>query len=354
LPEHPAAGAGAGQLDKPSKSDDSDILIVVQSGLAPPRFDPRAAAIADLQQCGDHPTVVPDHQADTSTAPLAQIGVDGQQVNLTALNSTTAMSAAPCAMTCRASSCAPPCAQSPKAWRRRRSTKPIRWPVWPWASLGRAEGADTRTWRTLPDKTWPACAEERRASVSLPSAVGGSLVKVTVDQRYQVISLRAVGNQVFAGGVAAHVIPSAGDQRRQPQTTLRTESLHALQTLAVAASPSWPAAAPPATAGAGQRREQGRGHGPAEHIAVGAMRVARENGFTVNVQLNNTSTATRRSTTASPGSVRKAFRSPRKKSGKPDDVRRSDQLHPASPRPRKPWTSVSNSRRLKPANPFLY
>jgi hypothetical protein len=50
-----------------------------------------------------------------------------------------------------------------------------------------------------------------------------------------VISLRAVGNQVFAGGVAAHVIPSAGDQRRQPQTTLRTESLHALQTLAVAA-----------------------------------------------------------------------------------------------------------------------
>jgi hypothetical protein len=57
-------------LDKPSKSDDSDILIVVQSGLAPSRFDPRAAAIADLQQCGDHSTVVPDHQADTSTAPL--------------------------------------------------------------------------------------------------------------------------------------------------------------------------------------------------------------------------------------------------------------------------------------------
>ena len=45
--------------------------------------------------------------------------------------------------------------------------------------------------------------------MTLPSAVGGSVVKVTVDQRYQVISLRAVGNQVFAGGLAAHVIPSA-------------------------------------------------------------------------------------------------------------------------------------------------
>jgi hypothetical protein len=39
--------------------------------------------------------------------------------------------------------------------------------------------------------------------------VGGSVVKVTVDQRFQVITLRAVGNQVFASGVAAHVIPSA-------------------------------------------------------------------------------------------------------------------------------------------------
>ena len=41
------------------------------------------------------------------------------------------------------------------------------------------------------------------------TAVGGSVIKVTVDQRFQVITLRAVGNQVFASGVAAHVIPSA-------------------------------------------------------------------------------------------------------------------------------------------------
>ena len=35
------------------------------------------------------------------------------------------------------------------------------------------------------------------------------MVKVTVDQRYQVVSLRAVGSQVFASGLAAQVMPSA-------------------------------------------------------------------------------------------------------------------------------------------------
>jgi hypothetical protein len=38
------------------------------------------------------PLSFPIIKPDTSTAPFAQIGVDGQQVNLTALNSTTAMS----------------------------------------------------------------------------------------------------------------------------------------------------------------------------------------------------------------------------------------------------------------------
>ncbi|MBD9620087.1 hypothetical protein IB251_23260 [Pseudomonas sp. PDM07] len=73
------------------------------------------------------------------------------------------------------------------------------------------EGADTRTWRTLPDTTQVVRLRLKKGEhqVTLPSAVGGSVVKITVDQRYQVISLRAVGNQVFASGQAAHVIPSA-------------------------------------------------------------------------------------------------------------------------------------------------
>ncbi|MEO6679300.1 MAG: hypothetical protein ABIO21_18265, partial [Pseudomonas sp.] len=73
------------------------------------------------------------------------------------------------------------------------------------------EGADTRTWRTLPDNTQVVRLRLKKGEhqVTLPSAVGGSVVKITVDQRYQVISLRAVGNQVFASGLAAHVITSA-------------------------------------------------------------------------------------------------------------------------------------------------
>ena len=65
--------------------------------------------------------------------------------------------------------------------------------------------ADTRTWRTLPDYTQVVRLRLKKGEhqVTLPSAVGGSVVKVKVDQRYQVISLRAVGSQVFAGGLAA-------------------------------------------------------------------------------------------------------------------------------------------------------
>ena len=48
--------------------------------------------------------------------------------------------------------------------------------------------------------------------VSLPNALGGTLVTVKADQRYQVITLRVVGNQVFAGGLAAHVVPNAATQ----------------------------------------------------------------------------------------------------------------------------------------------
>ncbi len=48
--------------------------------------------------------------------------------------------------------------------------------------------------------------------MSLPSALGGTRVTVKVDQRYQVITLRVVGNQVFAGGLAAHVLPSSPAQ----------------------------------------------------------------------------------------------------------------------------------------------
>jgi hypothetical protein len=42
--------------------------------------------------------------------------------------------------------------------------------------------------------------------------LGGTRVTVKADQRYQVITLRVVGNQVFAGGLAAHVVPGTSAQ----------------------------------------------------------------------------------------------------------------------------------------------
>ena len=80
-------------LDKPVKSDDSDILIVVQSGLAPARDSIRVPLPLPISNnVVITPLSFPIIKPDTSTATFAQIGVDGQQVDLTALNSTTAMS----------------------------------------------------------------------------------------------------------------------------------------------------------------------------------------------------------------------------------------------------------------------
>ena len=199
-------------LDKPvTKTDDSDILIVVQSGLAPARDSIRVPL--PLPISGNvviTPLSFPIIKPDTSTAAFAQIGVDGQQLNLTQLNSTTAMSR-------RALRDDMPgiiVRTTVRAVTRGVAQKQIN-ETNPLAGLAVGltsavlEGAVTRTWRTLPDNTQVVRLRLKKGEhqVSLPSAVGGSVVKVTIDQRYQVISLRAVGNQVFAGGVAAQVIP---------------------------------------------------------------------------------------------------------------------------------------------------
>ncbi|WP_405122675.1 COG3014 family protein [Pseudomonas sp. M20] len=201
-------------LDKPSKSDDSDILIVVQSGLAPARDSIRVPLPLPISNnVVITPLSFPIIKPDTSTATFAQIGVDGQQVDLTALNSTTAMSRRALRddmpgiilrTTVRAIT-------KGVAQKQINETNPLAG-LAVGISSAVLEGADTRTWRTLPDYTQVVRLRLKKGEhqVTLPSAVGGSVVKVTVDQRYQVITLRAVGNQVFAGGLAAHVIPSAG------------------------------------------------------------------------------------------------------------------------------------------------
>ncbi|MCU1749748.1 COG3014 family protein [Pseudomonas sp. 6D_7.1_Bac1] len=204
-------------LDKPAgKNDESDILIVVQSGLAPARDSIRIPLPLPISNnVVITPLSFPVIKPDTSTVTYAQIGVDGQQQNLTQLNSTTAMSRRALRddmpgiilrTTVRAVTRA-------VAQKKINETNPL-------AGLAVGitatvmEGADTRTWRTLPDNTQVVRLRLAKGEhqLSLPNALGGSRITVKVDQRYQVISLRTVGNQVFASGVAAHVIPSATPQ----------------------------------------------------------------------------------------------------------------------------------------------
>lgn len=204
-------------LDKPAgKNDESDILIVVQSGLAPSRDSIRIPLPLPISNnVVITPLSFPVIKPDTSTVTYAQIGVDGQQQNLTQLNSTTAMSRRALRddmpgiilrTTVRAVTRA-------VAQKKINETNPL-------AGLAVGitsavlEGADTRTWRTLPDNTQVVRLRLAKGEhqLSLPNALGGSRITVKVDQRYQVISLRTVGNQVFASGVAAHVIPSATPQ----------------------------------------------------------------------------------------------------------------------------------------------
>ncbi|MGP0016138.1 COG3014 family protein [Pseudomonas sp.] len=202
-------------LDKPAgKDDDSDILIVVQSGLAPSR----ASISIPLPLPIDKHLVItplsfPVIQADISTASFAQIGVDGQPQNLTLLNSTTAMSRRALrddmpGIILRTSVRA---ISRGAAQAKLNKTNPL-------AGLAVGitsavlEGADTRTWRTLPDTTQVLRLRLKKGEhqVTLPNALGGSRVAFTVDRRYQVISLRAVGNQVFTSGVATQRLADAG------------------------------------------------------------------------------------------------------------------------------------------------
>jgi hypothetical protein len=198
--------------DAQSKDGYSEVLIVVQSGFAPARDSVRIPL--PLPISGNlviTPLSFPVIKPDTSTAAFTQIGLDGQQINLTKLNSTTDMSR-------RALRDDMPgiiLRTTVRAITRGVTQKQLN-DVNPLAGLAVGiasaitEGADTRTWRTLPDNTLVARLRLPQGThqVVLPSSTGGTHVQIKVDQRYQVIALRAVGNQVFADGLAANVVPS--------------------------------------------------------------------------------------------------------------------------------------------------
>lgn len=198
---------------KTAESTDSDVLIVVQSGLAPARDSVRIPL--PLPISGNlviTPLSFPIIKEDTSTAHFSEIYLNGKVLSLTALNSTTAMSR-------RALRDDMPgiiLRTSVRAITRGVAQKQLN-DVNPLAGLAVGiasavtEGADTRTWRTLPDDTLVARVHMAQGEhqLSLPSNLGGSTIAVKIDRPYQVVTLRVVGNRVFAGGPALQVTPPA-------------------------------------------------------------------------------------------------------------------------------------------------
>ncbi|WP_175652603.1 COG3014 family protein [Pseudomonas sp. Marseille-P9899] len=199
-------------VEKP-KSQDSDVLIVVQSGLAPARDSIRIPL--PLVISGNlviTPLSFPIIREDTSTAHVGQVTLDDKSLSLTTLNSTSAMSR-------RALRDDMPgiiLRTSVRAVTRAVTQKQLN-DVNPLAGLAVGiasaitEGADTRTWRTLPNETLVARVRlsPGEHQLSLPSGLGGSKIVVKVDRPYQVVSLRVVGNQVFAAGSARLLTPPA-------------------------------------------------------------------------------------------------------------------------------------------------
>ena len=190
-------------LDKPGPDDDeSEVLIVVQSGFAPARSSVQVPIPVRLN---DNLTIVapisfPVMLPDTLTPPLTHIVVDGKQQKLTMINSVTDMAMRTLRddmpqIISRAMFRANMAAIGQAEKNERDPSK---------ASLvvtdpDPFEEADTRTWRTLPDKTLVARLRLKKGlhRVRFPyeGAEGGLTVRI--DQSHQLLSLRVFLYQGF-------------------------------------------------------------------------------------------------------------------------------------------------------------
>lgn len=189
-----------------AKPGQSEVLIVVQRGLAPARDSVRLPIPLSIDNnLVITPLSFPIMREDTSTAHFSVVQLDGKTLNLTVLNSTSAMSRRALRddmpgiilrTTVRA-------ATRTLAQKKMNETNPTAALVMGIASAV-VEGADTRTWRTLPDETLVARVHvpQGEHQLSLPLGPGGSQINVKIDQPYQVVSLRVLGARVFATGPA--------------------------------------------------------------------------------------------------------------------------------------------------------
>ncbi|MBF8781607.1 COG3014 family protein [Pseudomonas fulva] len=196
---------------KHSKTGESDVLIVVQSGLAPARDSMRIPLPLPIDgNLVITPLSFPVIREDVSTAHIGELYLNGKAVALTSLNSTSAMSRRALrddlpGIILRTSVRA---ISRGVAQKKMNETSPLAGLAMGIASAI-VEGADTRTWRTLPNETQVVRLRLKQGEhqLSLPSALGGSRITIDIDRPYQVVPLRVVGQQVFAGGPAAKVEP---------------------------------------------------------------------------------------------------------------------------------------------------
>lgn len=189
--------------------DESEVLLVVQSGLAPSRDSLRLSLpVPTSNGLIIAPLSFPVIREDNSTPAPTSLTLDDQALQLTELNSTSAMSRRALrddmpGIILRTSVRA---ASRSVAQKQLNDSSPLAALAVGLVSII-TEGADERTWRTLPDSTRIARLRLEKGEHQL--SLGGQPVQVKVAQDYQVIVLRTVGSQVFTAGAATLVAPSA-------------------------------------------------------------------------------------------------------------------------------------------------
>ncbi|UWF49147.1 hypothetical protein NYP20_28340 [Pseudomonas sp. N3-W] len=195
------------ELDKSTiKADESDVLIIVQSGLAPARSSVRVPYPVKLE---DNQVIVanvsfPVMVPDTSTPAFTQMTIDGRKQALIPVNSITDMSLRTLrddmpGIIQRTAYRAYLAASVQGEDNRRNPAKA--------SYVTRHDGfehADTRTWRTLPNITEVARLRLKKGEhlINLPNAVGAAPLKIRIDQNHQVIGLRALGERIYGNGTA--------------------------------------------------------------------------------------------------------------------------------------------------------
>lgn len=201
-PNTPLLEAALLELDTPRDAAQSDVLIVVQSGLAPARDSVRIPLpIPTSNGLIISPLSFPVIKPDASTPKPASLTVDGKSLALTELNSTDAMSRRALRddmpgiilrTTVRA-------ATRSVAQKQLNDVSPLAGLALGIASVI-TEGADERTWRTLPDSTRVARLRLPKGEHSLE--LDGQPVRIRVERDHQVITLRTIGSQLFVAGNA--------------------------------------------------------------------------------------------------------------------------------------------------------